>query len=66
MADLAGQQLDDPSVDPLSRPLALVLPVGVLVLGMQADLSQITRAGMIQAMESAYVRMRFSRACRTG
>ena len=53
---LPGSSLMDPSVDPLSRPLALVLPVAVLVLGMQAYLSQITRAGMIQAMESAYVR----------
>lgn len=53
---LPGSSLMDPSVDPLSRPLALVLPVAVLVLGMQAYLSQITRAGMIQALESAYVR----------
>ena len=53
---LPGSSLMDPSVDPLSRPIALVLPVAVLVLGMQAYLSQITRAGMIHAMESAYVR----------
>ena len=53
---LPGSSLMDPSANPLSRPLALVLPVAVLVIGMQAYLSQITRAGMIGAMQSAYVR----------
>jgi peptide/nickel transport system permease protein len=53
---LPGSSLMDPSANPLSRPAALVLPVAVLVIGMQAYLSQITRAGMITAMDSAYVR----------
>jgi peptide/nickel transport system permease protein len=53
---LPGSSLMDPSANPLDRPAALVLPVAVLVLGMLAYLSQITRAGMITALESAYVR----------
>jgi len=53
---LPGSSLMDPSANPLDRPAALVLPVAVLVIGMQAYLSQITRAGMITAMDSAYVR----------
>lgn len=53
---LPGSSLMDPSANPLSRPAALVLPVAVLVIGLQAYLSQITRAGMINAMDSAYVR----------
>ncbi len=53
---LPGSSLMDPSANPLDRPAALVLPVAVLTLGMLAYLSQVTRAGMITAMESAYVR----------
>jgi peptide/nickel transport system permease protein len=53
---LPGSSLMDPSANPLARPAALVLPIAVLTLGMLAYLSQITRAGMITAMESAYVR----------
>jgi len=53
---LPGSSLMDPSANPLSHPAALVLPVTVLVIGMQAYLSQITRAGMINAMQSAYIR----------
>lgn len=53
---LPGSSLMDPNANPLARPMALVLPVAVLTLGMLAYLSQITRAGMITAMESAFVR----------
>lgn len=53
---LPGSSLMDPGADPLSRPEALVLPVAVLSLGMLAYMSQVTRAGMIIALESAYVR----------
>jgi peptide/nickel transport system permease protein len=53
---LPGSSLMDPSENPLSRPEAMVLPVGVLVLGMLAFISQLTRASMIQALASPYVR----------
>lgn len=53
---LPGSSLMDPNENPLRRPEALVLPVGVLVTGMLAFISQITRASMIQVMGSAYVR----------
>jgi peptide/nickel transport system permease protein len=53
---LPGSSLMDPSEDPLGRPEAMVLPVGVLVLGMLAFISQLTRASMIQALASPYVR----------
>ncbi len=53
---LPGSSLMDPGANPLARPATLVLPVAVLALGMLAYLSQITRAGMITAMQSAYVR----------
>ncbi len=53
---LPGSSMMGPNDNPLGRPAALVLPVAVLVIGMQAYLSQITRAGMIAAMDSAYVR----------
>ncbi|PZW37693.1 peptide/nickel transport system permease protein [Humitalea rosea] len=53
---LPGSSLMDPNENPLNRPEALVLPVGVLVIGMLAVISQVTRAGMIQALGSPYVR----------
>ncbi|MEO3475383.1 ABC transporter permease [Roseomonas sp. CAU 1739] len=53
---LPGSSLMDPNENPLSRPEALILPVGVLVIGMLAIISQVTRAGMIQALTSPYVR----------
>jgi peptide/nickel transport system permease protein len=53
---LPGSSLMDPNENPLHRPDALVLPVAVMVVGMLAFISQITRASMIQAMASAYVR----------
>jgi len=53
---LPGSSLMDPNENPLSRPEALVLPIGVLVIGMLAIISQVTRAGMIQALASPYVR----------
>jgi peptide/nickel transport system permease protein len=53
---LPGSSLMDPNDNPLSRPAALVLPVTVLVLGMLAFISQVTRATMIQTLESPYVR----------
>lgn len=53
---LPGSSLMDPSESPLGRPEAMVLPVGVLVLGMLAFISQLTRASMIQALTNPYVR----------
>jgi peptide/nickel transport system permease protein len=53
---LPGSSLMDPNENPLHRPIALVLPVTVLVIGMLAFVSQITRASMIQVMGSAYIR----------
>jgi len=53
---LPGTSLMDPNENPLNRPDALVLPVGVLVLGMLAFISQVTRASMIHALSSPYVR----------
>ncbi|MFZ6763063.1 ABC transporter permease [Pseudoroseomonas sp. WGS1072] len=53
---LPGTSLMDPNENPLARPEALVLPVCVLITGMLAFISQITRASMIQVMASPYVR----------
>lgn len=53
---LPGSSLMDPGANPLMRPKALVLPVAVLSLGMLAYLSQVTRAGMITALQSPYIR----------
>ncbi|MBE9604543.1 ABC transporter permease [Acetobacteraceae bacterium H6797] len=53
---LPGSSLMDPNENPLTRPEALILPIGVLITGMLAFISQITRASMIQVMGSAYVR----------
>jgi peptide/nickel transport system permease protein len=56
LAVLPGSSLMDPSENPLGRPQALVLPVGVLVVGMLAFISQLTRANMIQVLASPYIR----------
>jgi peptide/nickel transport system permease protein len=53
---LPGSSLIEPGANPLAHLETLVLPVAVLVLGMLAHLSQITRAGMIATLDSAYVR----------
>jgi peptide/nickel transport system permease protein len=53
---LPGSSLIDPSVNPLSEPKALVLPVAVIALHLQAYFSQLTRASMIEALASGYVR----------
>ncbi|MBN8874323.1 MAG: ABC transporter permease [Rhodospirillales bacterium] len=53
---LPGSSLMDPSENPLHRPEALVLPVGVLVLGMLAVIGQLTRASAIGVLASAYIR----------
>lgn len=53
---LPGSSLIDPSTNPLTQPSALVLPVTVVSLGMLAYFSQLSRASMIQALRSAYVR----------
>jgi peptide/nickel transport system permease protein len=53
---LPGTSLIDPNDNPLDHPQALVLPVGVLVFGMLAFISQVTRASMIQVLASPYVR----------
>lgn len=53
---LPGSSLMDPNENPLSRPEALVMPVGVLVVGMLAVLGQLTRASTIQVMKSPYIR----------
>lgn len=53
---LPGSSLIAPDVSPFSRPEALILPVFVLITGKLAFLCQITRAGMIDALRSAYVR----------
>ena len=53
---LPGSSLMDPSENPLDRPMALIMPVGVLVLAMCAFISQLTRASMIQVMQAPYIR----------
>jgi peptide/nickel transport system permease protein len=53
---LPGSSLMDPNENPLARPAALVLPVGVMVTGMLAFMSQVTRATMIEVLGSDYVR----------
>ena len=53
---LPGSSLMDPNQNPLSRPEALVMPVGVLLLGMVAVIGQLTRASTIQVLQSAYIR----------
>lgn len=42
--------------NPFARPEALVLPVAVLALGLLTYTCQITRAGMVTALRSGYVR----------
>ncbi len=53
---LPGSSLMDPNENPLLRPSALVLPVGVMVTGMLAFMSQVTRATMIDVLNGGYVR----------
>jgi peptide/nickel transport system permease protein len=53
---LPGTSLMDPKDNPLAHPEALVLPVGVLVFSLLAFISQVTRAIMIQALASPYIR----------
>lgn len=53
---LPGSSMLEPGAHPLMNPRILVLPVTVLTLGMMAYLSQFTRAGMITALQSQYVR----------
>jgi peptide/nickel transport system permease protein len=53
---LPGSSLMDPSANPLLRPSALVLPVAVLVLGMLAYLSQVTRTTMIGVLARPFIR----------
>lgn len=53
---LPGSSMIEPGANPLAHPETLILPVTVLVLGMLAHLSQITRGGMIATLESAFIR----------
>lgn len=53
---LPGSSLMDPNENPILRPEALVMPVGVLVLGMLAAIGQLTRATAIGVMDSPYIR----------
>ena len=53
---LPGSSLMDPNENPLGRPVALIMPVGVLVLAMFAFIGQLTRASMIQVMQAPYIR----------
>lgn len=53
---LPGSSLVAPGENPLARPLAMVLPVLVLSAGLLTYISQITRTGMIRALQSPYVR----------
>ncbi|MGY6251071.1 ABC transporter permease [Bosea thiooxidans] len=53
---LPGSSLMDPNENPLLRPEALVLPVGVLVVSMLAFIGQLTRASAIGVMNSPYIR----------
>ena len=53
---LPGSSLMPEGANPLSQPLALVLPIGVLVLHQLAQLAQITRVSMIGILNSNFVR----------
>jgi len=53
---LPGSSLIEAGRNPLSQPLILVLPVLTVAIGMQPYFVQITRAGMIEAFRSDYVR----------
>ncbi len=53
---LPGSSLIDASQNPLQHPAALVMPVGVLLLGMIAIIGQLTRGSAIQVMARPYIR----------
>lgn len=53
---LPGSSLMDASQNPLDHPAALVMPVGVLLLGMLAIIGQLTRGAAIQVMGRPYIR----------
>ncbi len=53
---LPGAAMIDPGANLLSQWKSLVLPVGVIVFGGSTYLIQMTRASMIDAMNTAYVR----------
>ncbi len=53
---LPGSSLIQSGTSPLSHPLILILPVLTVAIGMQPYFVQITRAGMIEALRSDYVR----------
>lgn len=53
---LPGSSLIESGSNPLSKPLILILPVLTVAIGMQPYFVQITRAGMIDALRSDYVR----------
>jgi peptide/nickel transport system permease protein len=53
---LPGSSLIQAGSNPLSQPLILILPVLTVAIGMQPYFVQITRAGMMEALRSDYVR----------
>lgn len=53
---LPGSSLLAPGQNPFTSPLVLVLPVAAVAIGMLPYFVQITRAGMIEAFSSDYVR----------
>lgn len=53
---LPGSSLIDANQNPLQHPAALVMPVGVLLLGMVAIIGQLTRGSAIQVMARPYIR----------
>jgi peptide/nickel transport system permease protein len=53
---LPGVSLIAAGSNPLDKPLALVLPVFVVTMGLITYVSQITRATMIEVLDSAYIR----------
>lgn len=53
---LPANSLVLPGQSVFANPLTLVLPISVVALGMLAYLSQVTRASMIAAINSGYVR----------
>ncbi len=53
---LPGSSLIRTGQSPLSQPIILILPVLTVAIGMQPYFVQITRAGMIEAFDSDYVR----------
>lgn len=53
---LPGSSLIPPGDGVLAHPAAIVLPVAVVTVGMLAYLSQVTRASMVAALRTNYVR----------